>query len=721
MGTGKSSTMKRINFLFGIHNHQPIGNFDFVFQEAYEKAYLPFLSVLEKFPSIKLAVHFSGILLDWTEKNHPDLIYKIKKMVERGQLEVMTGAYYEPILSIIPEEDRIGQIKMLSKKIRKIFGYDPIGLWLAERVWEPTLPTSLKKAGVKYTVTDDTHFKYAGLSDDQLNGYYITEDLGNSTMLYPISKKLRYTIPFEDPQVTIEYLRSLATEDGQNLIVFADDGEKFGAWPNTYDHVYSEKWLERFFQALEKNSSWINMIHFKEAPHLVQPIGKIYLPAASYAEMMQWALFPESFQAYENFEKFLKTKDFYEEVEIFVRGGFWRNFLAKYPEVNDMHKKMLRVSEKLWNLPEVKRRKARQGFTSLWAGQCNCPYWHGVFGGVYLSHLRDAIYQNLIRAEAIADEAAGKRFPSIELKDINVDGSQEIIVESTLYNAYLSPHRGGMMYGLDYKPLEKNLLDTMTRRKEGYHEKLKEAVVMGSDPGTGQSASIHDLVLAKEPDLLSHLHYDFYERKSYIDHFIKRNTTLKSFASSQYVENGDFLNNPYDLIKKTQSKEKVTLVFQRIGTVSHRDDPKPVKLVKKFILYNQESKIVSEYTLSNETGYPIDLWFGIELNYGLQAGHAEDRFYYSRNGVLKEKYLNSTGILKDSKMIGMKDLWRQLDIRIEFDQESDIWRFPVETISLSEGGFEKVYQSSVVFPNWKITLDKKWRVSIKQNISVITD
>ncbi|MCK4754758.1 MAG: alpha-amylase, partial [Calditrichia bacterium] len=282
--------MKRINFLFGIHNHQPIGNFDFVFQDAYEKSYLPFLKVLEKFPSIKMAIHFSGILLDWLKENQPDLIKKVKHMVDRGQLEIMTGGYYEPILSIIPEEDRVGQIRKLTETVKELFNITPDGLWLAERVWEPTLPTSLAKAGVKYTITDDTHFKYAGLTDDQLTGYYITEDLGNSTVLFPISKRLRYTIPFEDPEVTIEYLRSMATEDGRNIVVFADDGEKFGVWPNTYNHVYEEKWLERFFHALEENSDWINMIHFNQAIDLVAPIGKIYLPTASYAEMMHWAL-----------------------------------------------------------------------------------------------------------------------------------------------------------------------------------------------------------------------------------------------------------------------------------------------------------------------------------------------------------------------------------------------------------------------------------------------
>ena len=713
--------MKSINFLFGVHNHQPVGNFDFVFQEAFEKSYLPFLDVLEKFPSIKIAIHFSGILLDWFIKNQPEIISKVKKMVDRGQLEVMTGGYYEPILSIIPEKDQVGQIIKLTETVKELFNVTPEGLWLAERVWEPTLPATFVKAGVKYSIADDTLFKYAGLTDDQLTGYYITEDAGHSVFLFPISKKLRYTIPFEDPKVTIDYLYSMATEEGQNIVVFADDGEKFGVWPNTYNHVYKEKWLENFFQLLEENRDWINMIHFSQILEQVDPIGKIYLPTASYAEMMQWALFPGTFQAYENFENFLKSNNCYEEVNVFVRGGFWRNFLVKYNEVNDIHKKMLRVSNKLWNLSEIKKRSAAKAFDHLWAGQCNCPYWHGVFGGVYLSHIRDAIYENLIKAESLADELSGKRFPGMELTDINVDGYPEIIIETKLINAYLSLNRGGSLYELDYKPCSKNILDTMTRRKEGYHEKLKNAVLIGSESDSHETASIHDRIFTKEPDLLSHLHYDFYDRKSFIDHFLGENTTLESFASAQYEEEGDFVNHTYELVKKTTAADKVMISLQRNGKIGNQEQQKRINLTKKMIFYNNEGKITTVYTLLNKSGSPIDLWFGVEFNFGLQAGHAEDRFYYSRNGRLKEKYLDSREITADERFIGLKDLWRRIDIQIETDKNCTIWRFPIETVSLSEGGFEKVYQSSVLFPNWKIKLNQKWCVTITQKISVIGD
>ena len=704
--------MDRVNFLFGIHNHQPIGNFDFVFEDAYEKSYLPFLQVLHNFPAIKMALHFSGILLDWLKEKHPELIDLVKTMVQRGQLEMITGGYYEPILTIIPEEDRIGQIRKLSKEIKRLFDYDPKGMWLAERVWEPTLPTTLAKSEIVYTITDDTHFKHAGLNEDQLTGYYMTEDLGNSTILFPISKRLRYTIPFEDPQITIDYLRSKATEDCNNIIVFADDGEKFGVWPNTFDHVYTDKWLERFFQALQDNSEWINMIHFSEVINLVKPLGKIYLPTASYSEMMHWSLFPGSFQAYEDFEDYLKIQKVFDDVHVFVRGGFWRNFFAKYSEVNDMHKKMLRVSNKLWSLPENAKKKAKAGFDNLWQGQCNCPYWHGVFGGLYLSHLRDAIYSSLIRAEIVADKAAFKSFPALEVSDIDVDGYDEIIAETEQYNAYFNLGAGGMIYELDHKPTTKNLLDTMTRRIEGYHKKLKEAVVPGDEQHNDTTASIHDLVLAKEPDLVSKLFYDQYKRKSFIDHFINETTTLESFAASRFGEDGDFYNNEYEIRNKKVSKDNITLHLQRLGNVWHQGKNEPVLLEKKFKLMNSETRIEAEYILTNRADIPLNLWFGVELNFGLQAGHADDRYYYINNGKMENKYLDSLAERRDADFIGLRDEWRNLDIQIHTEDPTTLWRFPIETISLSEAGFERVYQSSVVFPNWNINLKKTWKTKI---------
>ena len=103
----------------------------------------------------------------------------------------------------------------------------------------------------------------------------------------------------------------------------------------------------------------------------------------------------------------------------FVRGGIWQNFLAKYPESNWMHKRMLGVSRRVRALDPATCEKAGVDLghakTALFRAQCNCAYWHGLFGGLYLNYLRHAIWQNLVDyvqeadVERIAAAARGER------------------------------------------------------------------------------------------------------------------------------------------------------------------------------------------------------------------------------------------------------------------------------------------------------------------------
>ncbi len=703
--------MKRVNFLFGIHNHQPVGNFDFVIEDAFQKSYLPFIEVLERHPKIRIAIHFTGILLDWFKLHHPDYLPRIKKMVDHGQLEILTGAFYEPILAVIPEQDRQSQIKKLTANVKEIFDYEAQGMWLAERIWEPTLASTLNAANVKYTILDDTHFKYAGLQDKDLTGYFLTEDLGNSVRLFPISKQLRYAIPFQEPQATIDHLRSMATEEGDNVVVFADDGEKFGVWPKTFDHVYTNSWLEKFFTAIEENLDWINLLHFKEAVNTIKPVQRIYLPTASYAEMGEWSLFPQAQEDYAEFEHRLADNGLLEQNSPFVRGGFWRNFQAKYREVNDMQKHMLHLSRALWSQPQAKREKLGKAFDHLWAAQCNCPYWHGVFGGIYLSHIRDAIYSNLIEAGKELQRIDPATLPVIEMEDINIDGYDELLVKTKNLNAYFDLKNGGTLYELDFKPLLKNILDTMTRRREAYHKDLDRAV--SPEEQMDETASIHDLVIAKEPDLKSKLHYDTYDRKAFIDHFVDEKLNLEDFASVRYEEQGDFIQGVYELMNSKAENDRAVFTFGREGQVQG----KTVFLKKHFVLLNDQGKLFVEYSLENRSAGPVSTNFGVELNFGLQAGHAEDRYYYLKEGKPEDAYLDSNGVLEEADFIGLRDDWRKLDIQLSLENPATIWRFPIETISLSEGGFERVYQSSAVMMLWKIELEKKWTVRFELNIS----
>ena len=177
--------MSRVHLLLLIHAHQPVGNFDHVLEQSYRKSYLPFVEALEHHPGVRVSLHLSGVLLEWLAESHPEYFDRLRKLVERRQLELLGGGFYEPIFPVIPEEDRQRQIRLLSDFLAERFGSRPRGMWLAERVWEPMLPATLARAGIEYTLVDDVHFLAAGLAPDQLYGYYLSEDLGQPLRIIP--------------------------------------------------------------------------------------------------------------------------------------------------------------------------------------------------------------------------------------------------------------------------------------------------------------------------------------------------------------------------------------------------------------------------------------------------------------------------------------------------------------------------------------------------------
>ncbi|KPK99517.1 MAG: hypothetical protein AMJ91_07525 [candidate division Zixibacteria bacterium SM23_73_3] len=717
--------MKKIKFAFAIHNHQPIGNFEHVFEHAFIHSYLPFLEILERRPRFKISLHFSGILLEWIKSHHPETLDKLRSMVEKGQVEMLTGGYYEPILTIIPDGDKIGQIQKLTEFLKKEFDTQPVGMWLAERIWEPHLPKPLSEAGVRYTIVDDSHFKYSGLTDEELLGYYLTEEEGYLLALFSSSKFLRYSIPFKEPEETIKYFKKIASEDGENLIVYGDDGEKFGVWPQTHELCFKERWIERFFDEIEHNADWIEMIHLKEALNLLPPKGRVYLPTASYHEMMQWALPAPASTEYEEFEHILKEQNLFERFGLFVRGGFWRNFLAKYPEANNMHKKMLKLSQKISEIENQKRRsktKLNKAKDLLWKGQCNCPYWHGVFGGLYLPHLRSAVYQNLIQAEKLVDELTHttKNWVDHQVFDFDKDGTEELLVHTPILGLYFSLSSGGSLFELDFKPKSANLLDTLTRREEGYHKKLLELKEKKKGEDKERVATIHDLVLTKEEGLEKFLTYDWYRRGSLIDHFLGEQTKLEDFSKCRYPEQGDFVNQPYRY--KMKSGEKgFDLTLYRDGFVWVGDKRAPLTVAKKISLTPKGSDLDISYLLINNYPARINLWFGIEFGFAIPWDEDEKSFCYIKDHDVKTKELAGMGNTNRCTEFGIRDDHLKLDINFKLDRsagfktgQSQLWRFPVYTVSLSEEGFERVQQSLVLFPNWKITLEpqERWEVKI---------
>ena len=703
----------RIRFILALHNHQPIGNFDHVFQAAFEDSYQPFLDLFGHYPSLKIALHTSGSLMEWLDANHPEYVDRLADLAAAGRIEIIGGAFFEPILAMIPSRDRVGQIRSYSRWLENRLGATVRGMWVPERVWEQSFARDLAEAGIDYTILDDFHFKCAGLTESQLYGHLLTEDEGRTLAVFPGSERLRYVIPFGAPEQTIDYLRRIADEHADAVVVFGDDGEKFGTWPETKKHVYQDGWLRRFFDALAANQDWIEVTTPSEAIDHVPPVGKVYLPDCSYREMTEWALPTEQLVEYERLSHEMENDPRWQALRRFVRGGFWRNFKVKYPEANEMYARMMMVSRRLDDAVRAGAtgELVEEARTELYRGQCNCAQWHGAFGGIYLPHLRNAVYRSQIGADNILDRVAGRSEPWVEATadDYDFDARQEVRLANDRLMALIAPSRGGHLIELDVRKIRHNLLATFSRQPEAYHRK----VLAGARHDNSQCASIHERVVFKQADLDQRIQYDQHSCKSMIDLFFDADATLSGVASGKAPQHGDFDAGAYDArIRRNPGRIQVQLVRQ--GTAFGL----PLKITKGVTLDAGSAVLEIAYLLE---GLPQDrpLHFAAEFNFaGLPSG-ADDRYFHDAAGN-RLGQLGTRLDLADVQHLGLTDEWLGIDVALACSRPTHYWAFPIETVSQSEGGFELVHQSVAVLPHWYVQGDEAGRWSVAMRLAIDT-
>jgi len=683
--------MNKSYFAIALHFNQPVGNFSEILERSYENCYRPFLELFSKYPDIKMSFHFSGSLLDYLEANHPEFLDELMKLVIRGQVEVMGGGYYEPIFQAIPKRDRIGQIEMLSSYSEKRFATKPKGIWIPERVWSSEIIPDLTGCGMKYCILDSAHLVKAGVNQDDLYGYFIAKDKDKKIAVFPSDETLRYMIPFRFPNETIDYFASIAEKKDHPLFIYGDDAEKFGEWPWTYDWVYKKGWLNSFFKTLVESRDWLETVKFSEYMDTHLSLKEVEIPEASYMEMMQWS------------------------------EGSWTNFFKKYPESNHMHKRMLYISEKINRLADNSRfdagqdkqmtlklssektlesKKLEEARKELYKAQCNCPYWHGVFGGIYLYHLRSSVYEHLINADRIIDTLEYTREDDwIGFKKIDFYNEKKNLVtyENKDFFICIDPSQGGVIRELDYKKNSINLINTLTRRRESYHKKILDRI-NDKPPELGQ---LPEPVKDMDPRIKKGIFYDKDERACLIDHFIDKDLKREDFETCNYTDLGDFHEAGY-----RAKIEDEKLILSRDGKL----EEKPFSITKQ-IHISSEKEINVSYTLKNKSESKVDSLFGIEFNITMPFANSDRYSYKASNGTLAG--LDEGGSAIETKVFAIKDSQDDLGLEFIFSEEpNNIWYFPVGTISQSEKSYDLNYQSSCIFPIWNIKLASKEEIKI---------
>jgi hypothetical protein len=691
-----------------IHAHQPCGNFDHVLEKSYDTSYLPFIEHLERHPGVHVGLHYSGPLLTWIEEHRPEYFTRLKTMVQRSQVELVGGGFYEPILVSIPTEDQLEQITRLSAYLEKHFGRLPSGAWLAERVWEPQLPTSLATANVAYTLVDDMHFLAAGFEPEELFGPYIAEDRGRTVWLYPGQKALRYLVPFGKVEDVVAYLRDAASLHPGGVAAMGDDMEKFGVWPGTHEHCYKDGWLSDFFTALEKNSDWLKVSTPGEYLASHAPLGRADLPTASYTEMMEWVLPTRVRQRYHAVLKEFASRP---EVLAFLRGGSWRGFFRKYPESNLLHKKMLRVSARIAAMPS--RHDATKAADELLKArdlllraQCNDAYWHGIFGGIYAPHLRTDPWRNLIRAEAIADrQIPGALAARVELLDYDADGVNELLFTSPESQVLLKPNDGGTIAALDFRPAAATLVNSILRRPEEYHTRLREAA---GKPSTGAVASIHEQTRVKEPGLERFLRYDRWPRHAFRILIFDPSRTQADYEALELQEDPGFAGGIFTV--KNSTPHEVELFRSDSFALHGKTEPAAPKLllIKQYSISPSPNgfEIACEIALKLKQPLEKPVAVGIESIINLLAPTEPDRFFETPTGHVNLRF---SGTLP-GPILRMEDGWQRVRVALHAPLSEEFWVAPIETVSESEEGFERVYQGSQILAFWRppLTTQKAW-------------
>ena len=746
----------RISFALALHNHQPVGNFGWVFEDVYNAAYRPMVDLLIRHSRIRCGLHYTGPLLQWFAREHPEFLADVRRLVERGQVEILGGGMYEPVLASLHEGDRVGQLQRMADELERLFGRRPRGAWLAERVWEPSLPTSLVDAGYEWTIVDDVHLRAAAIPDEEHWGTYTTDDQGRRLTVFPTEQGLRYLIPFQPVADVIAHLRAHATADGMHLGTMGDDGEKFGAWPTTFDHCWGRaRWMEEFFTALEDNAEWLATVRPSDWIDTHPPIGRVYLPTSSYTEMTEWALPPDD--AIE-FDRALARAQAANASEAkFLRGGFWRNFQRRYREINDLHKQMLRTSVAVAAMPAGADRD--HATDHLYQGQSNDCYWHGLFGGIYISHMRLASFEHLIAAEdlalaaeaaaadataaakgtAAAGAAAADGSTTSHIADIDVDGIDEVLFQSPGQLVAVKLDAGAAISEWDVRAPRHALTAVLRRRPEASHERLREAARSGrlkiahpaareEPPAPGDNAaafgeapaveSIHELAQAHELGLETRLVYDAFERRSGLVHLYTSDVTADDVAMSRAVDLADVVEAPYALMERSSDAIVADCHASAVGR-GGSDASQPVRVRKSIRVGGTRlaPRLAVAVALENRSDRLLQGRLAVEWNLTFLGGGGNPAAFYLVDGTRLRH--DSAGEREPLSRIGSGNTDIGIHLTTDVEPPATAWWYPIETISNSESGFERVYQGSSLVFSWPVDLAAGERIEVEMRHAVV--
>ena len=433
--------------------------------------------------------------------------------------------------------------------------------------------------------------------------------------------------------------------------------------------------------------------------------------------MGEWALPPDETVV---FTKLLHDAVARHEPEArWLRGGFWRNFQVKYREINDLHKQMLRASRKVAAMPEGPERTS--ALDHLHRGQSNDCYWHGLFGGIYISHMRLATYEHLIAAEDAADSLL-RTARVAEFIDLDMDGRDEVRLADLGQVVSVKPSEGAGVGGWDIRAARHALTAVLRRRPEAYHARLRAYEARGAAGITERGAaddggvtSIHDIVMVKEEGLAGRLHYDDHERRSGLVRFLAPDVAPQAVATAADAELGDFRDGEWQVDHLATGQVSLSRAGSALG--------QPLLASKTIRLAGGrlDPQLVVELELHHRGAEPIETRLGLEFSLHMLGGGGNPAAWYDVRGERSPH--DGTGEAAGVEAIGYGNDWVGVAVEARPQPAADAWWSPIETVSNSESGFERVYQGSTLLLSWPARIEpgETRRFAVSQRVAVARD
>ncbi|MDR1411227.1 MAG: DUF1925 domain-containing protein, partial [Spirochaetaceae bacterium] len=435
---------KPVSLILVNHNHVPYGAGDEEFEHIYTGKLKPFIVALNNYPNIQGTLHYSGVLLHWIERAHPEFFMLIEDLLNRKQVELVGGGFYEPMMPLISQQDKIGQIELLTDYLRKHFNKRPLGCWLPVLAWEPGIVDALSRCGMGYTFLAAEQFREAGLGEDDLFAPCLTENQGKLLTVFPLlcvpsSGALSFT-PFSGmPLSAGAFFAGIKPESLPGAL------EKFAAAGNAASG-------EGRIVAICSNGILDESLDSQEAG---EGISRFFEGLSRC----------ESFAGFTTPAKVLKNRRVYKKAYFGTDSkGSVKRFLIEYPEANGIYAKSVFTHVLVSQLRGDKARKTA-ALEELWKAQGYDAFCRSWSGGFYRGDIRNAVYRSLLIAEKTA-RIKGIFIPSLMNFDFDFDGEDEYIFRNDHISVYVKK-QGAAVFEFDFMPRAWNYLGTLLPREAG--------------------------------------------------------------------------------------------------------------------------------------------------------------------------------------------------------------------------------------------------------------